>query len=676
VHSLCHEVALSAAGSYGHSDDVKFQLAIIAVLTVTAWVVSPAATALGSGTLSLSATELTWAGTTADDSLAVSALSRPQPFPNPPVQTVTFRSATTITVDPSADAACGASSPTVVCNRAAAGGNANTIRASGSDGVDSLSFEDNPLTADSLSLPVNFDGGAGEDQLSGSAAADTELRGGLGTDTINGEGGGDAIDGDDTSTATTDSRDVIDGGPGDDNIEGQGGNDSIVGGDGNDVNLSGDAGNDTIQGGDGEDAISGDDGDDTVIAGPENDVIDGGPGNADLIRYDEPTRGGSVTVDLSNGTTGKDGGPGETTEDAVGFERVTGTALGDDIRGNDVANLLDGRAGDDRLAGAGGSDIIDGGPGSDTVSYAERGASGPVIVSLDGAANDGATAENDDVGADVENALGGAGADTLTGNDGANVLDGGAGGDRLAGLGAIDEFRAGEGDDTIAARDGNAESIDCGTGQDHAEADAGDRPVACEVVDAPAPAATPAPPAEATPAPAPAPVDADRDGVPAGTDCDDANGARHQGATEIRGNAVDEDCDGRALAFELISATVARAFNTRGTRTTITRLTVKRIPAGTDVVLTCRAPRRVRRGCPIRRYTRTLAKPASALPLAGQFKGRKLLVGVVVEVRVTGAQTVGRVLTWTMRDGKLPRERDRCVLPGATRTSRCPAPSG
>ena len=320
-----------------------------------------------------------------------------------------------------ADTACSDPATTVTCTR----GSVALVEANGGAGTDTLTYDDAGIFR--LTLPADFDGGSGNDRLNGSATADPQLRGGSDTDVIDGDGGNDVIDGDDGLASTPDSRDVLSGGLGEDNIEGEGGNDTIDGGDGSDVRLNGDAGNDTIQGGDGEDAIDGGADEDTVVAGPENDVVNGGAGAADRIRYDEPNRGGPVVVDLATGTGGKDGGPGETSEDALGFERVTGTASGDAIIGDAQANQLNTGGGDDLLVGAGGSDVLRGGDGLDTVSYADRGPGTPVVVLLDGAAGDGAAGENDDVGPDIENAVGGAGGDRLTGNDGPNLLDGGPG---------------------------------------------------------------------------------------------------------------------------------------------------------------------------------------------------------------------------------------------------------
>ncbi|CAN5268379.1 hypothetical protein BH10PSE7_BH10PSE7_36730 [soil metagenome] len=76
------------------------------------------------------------------------------------------------------------------------------------------------------------------------------------------------------------------------------------------------------------------------------------------------------------------------------IEDVTGSRLGDEIRGNAVANVLEGIQGDDFLAGRGGSDELIGANGNDHI-------------------------------------LGGVGNDTIAGGAGDNALHGGAGADRF-----------------------------------------------------------------------------------------------------------------------------------------------------------------------------------------------------------------------------------------------------
>ena len=609
------------------------------------------AQAHASGTLSLSGTRFVWAGTSGADSLTVNGTSVPQLEPLPPRESLTFRSPSLIAVDPSATARCGEAGTTVTCTRGAV----TAVEANGGAGADTLTYDDTGIFR--LSLPADFDGGSGNDRLNGSATGDLELRGGSDTDIIDGEGGNDVIDGDDGLASTPDSRDILDGGTGEDNIEGEGGNDNLEGGDGSDIRLNGDAGSDTIQGNDGEDTIDGGADEDTVIAGPENDVVNGGAGAADRIRYDEPNRGGPVVVDLATGTSGKDGGPGETTEDALGFERVTGTASGDTIIGDAQANQLNAGGGDDLLLGAGGSDVLRGGDGLDTVSYAERGPGAPVVVLLDGAAGDGAAGENDDVGADVENAVGGAGGDRLTGNDGPNVLDGGPGVDVLAGLGGVDAFRAGGGDDAVQARDGVPEAVDCGDGEaDQADADQEDQLAGCEIARVPT-------------GPPPVIRDADGDGSPDDADCDDANPARSPDAAEILGDAVDEDCRGGPAPFPVVGATselTSQRLQAKR-RVDLLALSVLDVRRGAIVTVACRG--RCSRNLALRR---TVRRRTARLRLDRAVQGHFVRTGSALVVRIARPGFSAKIEEYRMRQTGTSQVKGRvCELPDGGRDGDC-----
>ena len=100
----------------------------------------------------------------------------------------------------------------------------------------------------------------------------------------------------------------------------------------------------------------------------------------------------------------------------------------DILQGDEGRDALDGGAGDDTLAEAGtaaSTDVVDadtytGGTGVDLTSYAPGTA--PVTVTLDDVANDGRSAEGDNVKADVENLNGGSANDRFTGDADANVL--------------------------------------------------------------------------------------------------------------------------------------------------------------------------------------------------------------------------------------------------------------
>ena len=207
------------------------------------------------------------------------------------------------------------------------------------------------------------------------------------------------------------------------------------------------------------------------------------------------------------------------------------------MQGFEGADVLRGDGGDDSVSGGkeepetNAADVVDGGPGVDSIPDVDadynRGYDDDVSVTLDGVANDGEAGENDNVigvekllvsadtativGSDAAEeftvdahsssakGMGGNdrliawdGADTLEGGDGDDFLVGGFGNDVLDGGAGVDQFNGDRtetnviaiGNDTIRARDGNGEQIDCGIGSDTAQVDANDVVAAtCESVD-------------------------------------------------------------------------------------------------------------------------------------------------------------------------------------------------
>jgi CSLREA domain-containing protein len=132
-------------------------------------------------------------------------------------------------------------------------------------------------------------------------------------------------------------------------------------------------------------------------------------------------------------------------------------------------DLLIGTAGADLLCGLGGNDVIKGLGGNDSLfgdACLVARASRPFAASSDG----------------DDRLFGGAGQDSLIGGGGDDLLDGGGGDDRLAGGAGRNVYRGGAGKDTILARNGKRESIDCGAGKDRATVDRADRVKGCETV--------------------------------------------------------------------------------------------------------------------------------------------------------------------------------------------------
>jgi hypothetical protein len=271
----------------------------------------------------------------------------------------------------------------------------------------------------------------------------------------------DAGPGDDTlsayNLASKSQTHVFDGGPGNDKVSGDHGNDILRGGPGDDEVDGGD-GNDTVEGGDGNDTIYGD-----HFWGPGTDTIDGGAGfdymESDYVDVDKDF---NPPVTVSFDGAANDGRPGEN-DTIVGVEKIgssvpgtfVGSAGADDIfvKGDfsPGVSTVQGLGGNDTLRGHDQVETIDGGAGDDTI---------------EGGLND----------------------DTLTGGPGKDKILGDSSQNTCNFLACRISF----GNDTIDARDGEQDSVDCGVGDDRATVDAVDVVANCETVDtggAPGPAA-------------------------------------------------------------------------------------------------------------------------------------------------------------------------------------------
>ena len=263
-----------------------------------------------------------------------------------------------------------------------------------------------------------------------------ELLGGAGNDNLK------AIDGN--------TRLTLDGGPGADVLRSEGGNDVLRGGPDGDE-LIGGAGSDVLEGGDGDDKLSGD-----VCGAPGADVLDGGAGFDSLTDWGDCGPGSDqrpVTVTV-NGIA-DDGRPGES-DDVRDLDSlqlyVPATVIGTD--GGETVEIyaaadrepsaIQGRGGADDLRSGSGRETIDGGAGDDRIE-------------------------------------GGFNHDVLTGGPGRDVIYGDSTAGNCGGYGQSCTIPFGN--DTIDARDGEADQVDCGAGEDTATVDALDVVAAnCETV--------------------------------------------------------------------------------------------------------------------------------------------------------------------------------------------------
>jgi Ca2+-binding RTX toxin-like protein len=320
----------------------------------------------------------------------------------------------------------------------------------GGDGVDVADF-----SRRSAPLAVDLDGVADD----GESGERDDVR----PDVENVVGGsdGDALTG---SAAAN----LLDGGAGDDRVSGRDGEDTLLGGrnDSGSDTLEGGGGSDTLQGGPGDDSLGGGDAGDRLFGEGGTDGLDGGAG-----------------ADTEEGGAGIDtlaGGPGDDRLDGAGAN-LRGADSGDTLEGGTGTDVLAGGDGDDTLDGGLGPDRMNGEAGRDTVTYEDRRT--PVVVTLDGEANDGVEGELDNVGRDVERVLGGTLDDSLTGGIASVVLAGGSGEDLVNGGRSSDRLSGGSAPDVLDARDGHADVVDCGEQGDLAIVDRRDTIRDCEAVD-------------------------------------------------------------------------------------------------------------------------------------------------------------------------------------------------
>jgi Ca2+-binding RTX toxin-like protein len=210
----------------------------------------------------------------------------------------------------------------------------------------------------------------------------------------------------------------------------------------------------TIFAGSGADTLNGGDGDDVIHGGEGNErAVDGGPGNDQVLG-----EGGNDVIRGDDGNDLEDGGPGD---DDIGYS--PGVSHDDDT----------------------GADQLVGGAGTDRLRLS--GHSGGMAISLDGQANDGAPGEGDNVGSDIEKIEGTKGNDVFTGSAGADNFEGDSGDDEIHGAGGNDDLYGGGGDDRVFGDAGNdkvqgangSDSVDGGPGLDQIYGDIGSCSFSC-----------------------------------------------------------------------------------------------------------------------------------------------------------------------------------------------------
>ncbi len=168
------------------------------------------------------------------------------------------------------------------------------------------------------------------------------------------------------------------------------------------------------------------------------------------------------------------------------------------------------------------------------------------------------------------------------------------------------------------------------------------------------------------PASGPGGLDGDRDGFLAGQDCNDANAAIRPGALEVRGNRVDENCDGLAEPFPTVTSGVSAKWGINGARFTLTQLTISNPPKGASLQFRCAG-----RGCPLKTKKLT-GKLRRGLLDVRKSLGKKLKyrAGQTIEVRISAAGFNTKVAQIKLRAGKTPSVLPLCLAPGASKPQK------
>jgi hypothetical protein len=162
---------------------------------------------------------------------------------------------------------------------------------------------------------------------------------------------------------------------------------------------------------------------------------------------------------------------------------------------------------------------------------------------------------------------------------------------------------------------------------------------------------------------APAGLDGDRDGFFTGQDCNDANPAIRPGALEVKGNRVDENCDGLAEPFPTLASGVVHNWDARFTLRVL-QIT-QQFPRGLSAKILCAG-----KGCRFRSRRLKVPKPkrnaANVLPSL-PARLRHFHAGQTVEVWVSAPGFNTKVARIALKRGKQPVIQPLCVVAGETK---------
>ena len=121
---------------------------------------------------------------------------------------------------------------------------------------------------------------------------------------------------------------------------------------------------------------------------------------------------------------------------------------------------------------------------------------------------------------------------------------------------------------------------------------------------------------------------------------------------------------GVTFSYPQIKAGIPFTANFNGSLTVLSQLSVTGVPRGGKVTVTCRGG-----GCPFGH--RAFAPRHGQVILGRIFQHAQLHSGVTLQIKVSAANQVAKVETFTIRNGLGPIVTKECLPPGASRPARC-----
>lgn len=115
-----------------------------------------------------------------------------------------------------------------------------------------------------------------------------------------------------------------------------------------------------------------------------------------------------------------------------------------------------------------------------------------------------------------------------------------------------------------------------------------------------------------------------------------------------------------------IKSAIYATFESRGAMTELIGLAVGNIPAGAKVTLSCSGP-----SCPFESKVINLDKPVATLAITDMFIDPVFKPGTTIEIRVTKAGLVGKVVQYETQASSDPRMVAQCLPPGASKAVAC-----